>query len=83
MFFCSFFLFLFCSFVGKRARNIEIGLSQFRAFAKFEDLAHTVCTLDPSRLSPDRLETLLDISPTNMEAKQIKEVTERMNKGKI
>ena len=46
---------------GKRARNIEIGLAQFRAFSKFEILGDVVCSLDQSRLSTDRLETLLDI----------------------
>lgn len=52
---------------GKRARNIEIGLAQFRAFKKYEDIGECVASLDESRISADRLETLLDISPTQLE----------------
>ena len=68
---------------GKRARNIEIGLAQFRAFSKFETLANVVCSLDQSRLSTDRLETLLDISPTTMEIRSIENVISRMNTTQI
>ena len=63
----------------KRARNIEIGLAQFRAFSKFEDLGIVVCSLDQSRLSTDRLETLVELSPTKFELKEIMNATARMS----
>ena len=63
----------------KRARNIEIGLAQFRAFPKFEDLGHVVCSLDQSRLSTDRLETLVELAPTKFELKEIVGATSRMS----
>jgi hypothetical protein len=52
---------------GKRARNIEIGLAQFRAFKQYEDIGECIESLDESRISADRLETLLGISPTPQE----------------
>ncbi len=62
---------------GKRARNIEIGLAQFRAFARFEDLGVCVEQMDESQLHADRLETLLDIAPTALETRKMNEQLDR------